>query len=166
MAINYRAMFRNYPDALTPRQVQEMLGVGQRMTYGLLQSGRIQSVRMGIPHSPYIGRVGWIWRHIKGIAEVMLHAIHRLHQLRQSVSIDNIPQYSPGLRVQINFTAPAIFGADIFRRTERAHIPVAIPCGFVDLVFQDFILPAKIGGIFLIADAVDQFGQRLECKAC
>ncbi len=47
MATNYRAMFRNYPDALTPRQVQEMLGVGQRMTYGLLQSGRIQSVRMG-----------------------------------------------------------------------------------------------------------------------
>lgn len=47
MAINYRAMFRNYPDALTPRQVQEMLGVGQRMTYGLLRSGRIQSVRMG-----------------------------------------------------------------------------------------------------------------------
>jgi len=47
MVINYRAMFRNYPDALTPRQVQEMLGVGQRMTYGLLRSGRIQSVRMG-----------------------------------------------------------------------------------------------------------------------
>ncbi len=47
MDTNYRAMFRNYPDALTPRRVQEMLGVGQRMTYGLLQSGRIQSVRMG-----------------------------------------------------------------------------------------------------------------------
>ena len=47
MTASYRAMFRKYPDALTPRQVQEMLGVGYRMTYGLLRSGRIQNVRMG-----------------------------------------------------------------------------------------------------------------------
>lgn len=46
-ATRYRAMFHRYPDALTPRQVQEMLGVGQRMTYGLLRDGKIQSVRMG-----------------------------------------------------------------------------------------------------------------------
>ena len=38
---------RHYPDALTPRQVQEMLGIGQRMTYDLLREGKIQSVRMG-----------------------------------------------------------------------------------------------------------------------
>lgn len=30
-ATRCRAMFRRYPDALTPRQVQEMLGVGQRI---------------------------------------------------------------------------------------------------------------------------------------
>ena len=47
MAIRYRAMFREYPDALTPRQVQEMLGIGQRMTYGLLRTGKIRNVRMG-----------------------------------------------------------------------------------------------------------------------
>ena len=46
-ATRYRAMFRHYPDALTPAQVQEMLGVGRRMTYGLLRRGEIQSVRMG-----------------------------------------------------------------------------------------------------------------------
>lgn len=46
-AARYRAMFRHYPDALTPSQVQEMLGVGQRMTYGLLREGKIPSVRMG-----------------------------------------------------------------------------------------------------------------------
>lgn len=46
-AARYRAMFRHYPDALTPAQVQEMLGVGRRMTYGLLRRGEIQSVRMG-----------------------------------------------------------------------------------------------------------------------
>ena len=27
-ATRYRAMFRHYPDALTPAQVQEMLGIG------------------------------------------------------------------------------------------------------------------------------------------
>lgn len=43
----YRAMFRHYPDALTPAQVQEMLGIGRQMTYGLLRSGAIQNVRMG-----------------------------------------------------------------------------------------------------------------------
>lgn len=36
-ATRYRAMFRHYPDALTPAQVQEMLGIGRRMTYGLLR---------------------------------------------------------------------------------------------------------------------------------
>lgn len=46
-ATRYRTMFRHYPDALTPAQVQEMLGVGRRMTYGLLRRGEIQSVRMG-----------------------------------------------------------------------------------------------------------------------
>lgn len=46
-AARYRAMFRHYPDALTPRQVQEMLGIGQRTAYNLLRQGKIQSVRMG-----------------------------------------------------------------------------------------------------------------------
>ena len=44
-ATRYRAMFRHYPDALTPAQVQEMLGIGRRMVYGLLRRGEIQSVR-------------------------------------------------------------------------------------------------------------------------
>jgi len=47
MARQYNVMFREYPDALTPQQVQEMLGIGRRKTYELLQSGRLQSVRMG-----------------------------------------------------------------------------------------------------------------------
>lgn len=40
-------MFQEYPDVLTPQQVQEMLGVGQRMAYQLLREGKIQNVRMG-----------------------------------------------------------------------------------------------------------------------
>ena len=43
----YRAMFRDYPDALTPGEVQKMLGIGSRLTYRLLQSAQIPSVRMG-----------------------------------------------------------------------------------------------------------------------
>lgn len=47
LAGRYRAMFREYPDALTPVQLQEMLGVGRRTVYGLLRRGTIQSVRLG-----------------------------------------------------------------------------------------------------------------------
>ena len=43
-ATRYRAMFRHYPDALTPAQVQEMLGIGRRMVYGLLRRGRLYRV--------------------------------------------------------------------------------------------------------------------------
>lgn len=43
----YRAMFRDYPDALTPEQMRRMLGVGSRLAYRLLQTGAIPSVRMG-----------------------------------------------------------------------------------------------------------------------
>ena len=53
--VRYRAMFRHYPDALTPSQVQEMLGIGRRMTYGLLRSGRIHSVRMAALPDPQGG---------------------------------------------------------------------------------------------------------------
>lgn len=45
--IHYRAMFRHYPDALTPDQVREMLGIGRRLTYELLRDGRIPNVRVG-----------------------------------------------------------------------------------------------------------------------
>ena len=47
MAGHYHAMFRDYPDALSPQQVREMLGIGQRLTYELLHGGEIPSVRMG-----------------------------------------------------------------------------------------------------------------------
>ena len=45
----YRAMFRDYPDALSPEQVRRMLGVGSRLAYRLLRTGTgaIPSVRMG-----------------------------------------------------------------------------------------------------------------------
>lgn len=43
----YRAMFRDHPDVLTPGEVQKMLGIGQKLTYQLLHSGEIASVRMG-----------------------------------------------------------------------------------------------------------------------
>lgn len=43
----YGLMFRDYPDAVTPEQVQEMLSIGRRKTYELLRSGELHSVRMG-----------------------------------------------------------------------------------------------------------------------
>ena len=47
MAKQYGLMFRDYPDAVTPEQVQQMLGIGRRKTYDLLKSGELASIRMG-----------------------------------------------------------------------------------------------------------------------
>lgn len=43
----YNTMFRAYPDALTPEQLQEMLGIGRRKSYELLRDGTIFSVKLG-----------------------------------------------------------------------------------------------------------------------
>lgn len=47
IAKQYGLMFREYPDAITAEQVQQMLGVGRRKVYELLKSGEIPSIRMG-----------------------------------------------------------------------------------------------------------------------
>ena len=47
MAKQYGLMFRVYPDAVTPEQVQQMLGIGRRKTYDLLKSGELAGIRMG-----------------------------------------------------------------------------------------------------------------------
>lgn len=47
MAKQYGLMFRDYPDAVTPEQVQQMLGIGRRKAYDLLKSGELPSIRMG-----------------------------------------------------------------------------------------------------------------------
>ncbi|MBQ3077937.1 MAG: helix-turn-helix domain-containing protein [Clostridia bacterium] len=59
----YHAMFRRYPDVLKPEQVREMLGIGTRMTYRLLKSGEIQSVRMGrIYRVPKVAVIDYLCR--------------------------------------------------------------------------------------------------------
>jgi excisionase family DNA binding protein len=47
MAKQYGLMFRDYPDAVTPEQVQQMLDIGRRKTYDLLKSGELAGIRMG-----------------------------------------------------------------------------------------------------------------------
>lgn len=47
IANQYGLMFRNYPDVVTPEQVQQMLGIGRRKAYELLKSGELPSIRMG-----------------------------------------------------------------------------------------------------------------------
>lgn len=43
----YRTMFQEYPDVVTPAQMQKMLGISTRLTYQLLHNGEIKSVRIG-----------------------------------------------------------------------------------------------------------------------
>ena len=47
MAKQYGLMFRDYPDAVTPEQVRQMLGIGRRKAYELLKSGELAGIRMG-----------------------------------------------------------------------------------------------------------------------
>jgi excisionase family DNA binding protein len=40
------AMFEQYPDVVTVRQLCEMLKIGRNTAYGLVQSGVIESIRV------------------------------------------------------------------------------------------------------------------------
>ena len=41
------AMFNNYPDVLTVKQLCEMLNIGKNTAYELLRSGTIKSIAIG-----------------------------------------------------------------------------------------------------------------------
>lgn len=40
-------MFENYPDIVSVKQLQTMLGIGKSTAYVLLTSGQIKSIRIG-----------------------------------------------------------------------------------------------------------------------
>lgn len=40
-------LFKNYPDVVTIKDVQEMLRIGRNAVYNLLRSGNIKSIRSG-----------------------------------------------------------------------------------------------------------------------
>lgn len=40
-------MFPNYPDIVTVRQLQEMLGVSRHLAYSLINDGEVQAVKIG-----------------------------------------------------------------------------------------------------------------------
>ena len=39
--------FSNYPDVVTPKEIQDMLRIGRNAVYELLKSGEIKSLRIG-----------------------------------------------------------------------------------------------------------------------
>lgn len=39
-------MFAEFPDVVTPKQLQEMLGIGRSKTYSLLRTGTIKSKKI------------------------------------------------------------------------------------------------------------------------
>ena len=43
----YQLMFPSYPDILTIRQLQEMLGISRRLSYELINEGKIPAIRIG-----------------------------------------------------------------------------------------------------------------------
>lgn len=40
-------MFAEFPDVVTPKQLQEMLGIGRSKTYSLLKNKEIKSIKVG-----------------------------------------------------------------------------------------------------------------------
>lgn len=43
----YGMMFPDYPDIVTVRQLQEMLGISRPLAYDLINSGEMQAVKIG-----------------------------------------------------------------------------------------------------------------------
>lgn len=43
----YGMMFPDYPDIVTVRQLQEMLGVSRHLAYDLINGGEVQAVKIG-----------------------------------------------------------------------------------------------------------------------
>ncbi len=43
----YRIMFPDYPDIVTVRQLQEMLGISRHLVYNLINGGEVQAVKIG-----------------------------------------------------------------------------------------------------------------------
>lgn len=43
----YKMMFPDYPDIVTVKQLQEMLGVSRHLAYKLIDYGEIQAVKIG-----------------------------------------------------------------------------------------------------------------------
>ncbi len=40
-------MFTSYPDILTPNQLKDLLNVGKNRVYKMLQTGEIESIKIG-----------------------------------------------------------------------------------------------------------------------
>lgn len=40
-------MFTNYPDILTPNQLKDLLNIGKNRVYKMLQTGEIESIKIG-----------------------------------------------------------------------------------------------------------------------
>lgn len=43
----YKMMFPDYPNIVTVRQLQEMLGVSRHLAYDLINNGDVQAVKIG-----------------------------------------------------------------------------------------------------------------------
>ena len=43
----YKTMFKDYPDVLEVKQIQEMLKIGRHQAYSLIISGKIYGIKVG-----------------------------------------------------------------------------------------------------------------------
>jgi excisionase family DNA binding protein len=63
----YNSMFRDYPDIVNVKALQEMLHIGERHAYELLKSGAIPSIRFDRGYRiPKVAIIAYLYKSMKG----------------------------------------------------------------------------------------------------
>lgn len=64
MEYNYNNIFTEYPDIVSRKDMQNMLGIGNNTAFNLLNSGEINSIRIGNTHKiPKINIIAFLNKH-------------------------------------------------------------------------------------------------------
>lgn len=64
----YGMMFPDYPDIVTVRQLQEMLGISRNLVYDLINGGEVQAVKIGNSFKiPKVSVINYVTDDRKGV---------------------------------------------------------------------------------------------------
>lgn len=75
----YGMMFPDYPDIVTVRQLQKMLGISRPLAYDLINSGEVQAVKIGNSFKiPKVSVINYVTDDRKELyAEIMKHRTNK-----------------------------------------------------------------------------------------
>ena len=111
-----------------------------------------------------MGIVNLVRRIVQWKSKIPLHFINGPKQFWQLFIICYICQHSPGLGIQIDFTAFTVLGTYISFSTQSSSIPVSIPCRLIDTAFHFFVLFFQELCICMITCIFHQIFQFPKCQ--